>query len=251
MNSTAKIISLCIASTVGLCASALALGPVSVTAKADYASKYVWRGYDLYANGDAFQPSLTASVAPMDGLGLSLGAWGSYDVDNNTEWTEFDYTLSGSYAATDKLTVSAGYIYYAFPTVADSDANDTKELYASASFLLPASLAATVSGYYDFDDGKGYYLNCALDYATSLGEKSTLGLGASAGYMAYRDGSVYVDSSGDGFKGISDVNIKASISTPLAEALTLGATANYTIVPDGDINSDNEFWTLTSLTYAF
>ena len=31
--------------------------PVSVGVEADFASRYIWRGYDVYDNSGAFQPS--------------------------------------------------------------------------------------------------------------------------------------------------------------------------------------------------
>jgi len=225
--------------------SALALGPVSIGVNADYASRYVWRGFDIYSNGDAFQPSASAAYSPIEPLEISFGIWGSYDVDGMKEWTEIDYTLAASYAINDMFSVSAGYIFYAFPNVAGSDENDTKEIFAGVDAALPMGFSAGLAGYYDHDDGKGYYLSASIGYDYALSETASASLGVSAGYMDYDDDGVYA-----GFDGLSDVNFKGSLSADLGHDLSLSVTAAYTIADD-DINEDNEFWTLSSIGYSF
>lgn len=224
---------------------ALAIGPVDMTVKTDYASRYIWRGFDLQGNGDAAQPSVSASMAATDALSLSVGVWGNFDVDNTERWTEFDYTASASYAVNDMISVGAGFIYYSFPQVEDSDLDNTQEVFVTASVAPVEGLTIAAGFYYDYDDGEGYYLTGSADYAYPITDKTSLSVGASIGYMNYDDDGVYA-----GYDGVSDTNVRAGISTSLTDSLGMGITCTYTM-PDEDINQDNEVWTLASISYAF
>lgn len=75
-----------------LSTAALAQEKIETTIGADLVNEYVWRGMKL---GDvAVQPTLGIGYK-----GLSLNAWGSYDLSNKDDVKEFDltlgYTISG------------------------------------------------------------------------------------------------------------------------------------------------------------
>ena len=52
--------------------------PVSVGVEADFASRYIWRGFDVYGNGGAFQPSGFVTYAPTDAMSVTGSVWASY-----------------------------------------------------------------------------------------------------------------------------------------------------------------------------
>ena len=47
---------------------------LTVDLKADYVTRYIWRGFDLFQNRPGVQPSVTLSDAAT---GLFASAWGS------------------------------------------------------------------------------------------------------------------------------------------------------------------------------
>ncbi len=137
---------LCAAVTVGMASSSLfAAGPVSIGLTADFFTDYVWRGQRL--NEDAvFQPGATATYK-----GFTGGVWGNMDLtdihDERYNLTELDYSLgyAGNFPGTDKLSYSAGFIYYDFPTV------DLKTMEVYAGLTWNVLLSPSVTVYYDFD----------------------------------------------------------------------------------------------------
>jgi len=75
---------------------------VTLSAKATYASKYIWRGYDIWNDNPAFQPDVS-----LDFNGLYAGIWSSYSTaqgcadpfgDVCSSWDEHDY-YGGIYGA--------------------------------------------------------------------------------------------------------------------------------------------------------
>ncbi|MFU8858424.1 MAG: transporter [Deferrisomatales bacterium] len=230
---------------------------------ADYASRYIWRGYDLVEdNRPAFQPSATVSLTPADALTLSFNVWASYGVsepDSANEWDEVDYTLALDYALSDRVSLSLGHIYYHFPTARGpkrSDVNDTKEIFLGVSVGLPANLSTDLTVYYDYDNGKGIYANLGLGYSRALSEAVTVNLGANVGYMSYTEDdpetAFYTDEDGDAFKGFSDANFQLGVDVDLGHGFSLSNALVYTIPLDDAINTaDREVWTLTSLSFEF
>jgi len=241
-------------------APALALGPVSMGVEADYASRYIWRGYDLVEdNRPAFQPSVEASFSPVEAASISFNIWSSYGVsepDSKNDWDEVDYTLGLEFSLNDSISFSGGYIFYTFPNVDDSDLNDTKEIYLGASVALPLNLSTDFTVYYDHDNGKGIYANLGLGYSRDLSEAISISAGANAGYMSYTeddpDKAFYTDKDGDAFKGFSDANFSCGAEANLGGGFTLSNAINYTIPLSDDINeADKEVWTMTALSMEF
>ncbi len=116
-----------------------------------YTSRYMWRGYDVFDDHAALQPSATVDLF---GSGFSINTWGSIPMGSGYEnLSELDYTIaySASYFEDEKYTldVSANYIYYDFYKVKSKGA-DTEEV--GISFSLPKLLeiggSALVPKYY-------------------------------------------------------------------------------------------------------
>ncbi len=113
-------------------------------------SKYLWRGQVLY-NDVSLQPG-----ADIGYKGFSLGFWGNYAIPDN-EMTEADI-LAGYSHSFDKLTLSAGFTYYTFPSV------DSTSMEASISAGFDVLLSPYVTIYYDFGDGDGAYIEAGINY---------------------------------------------------------------------------------------
>ncbi|MEN6357404.1 MAG: TorF family putative porin [Armatimonadota bacterium] len=163
----------------GVCLLSMAGGAVyaqdSISTNIDlaYVSKYVWRG--TVPNSDpAFQPSVTISHPS----GASFNFWGSMDTtginDNSGNFTEQDYTLSYAWKS-----MSAGYIYYAFPNTAYPS---TQEMFFNIPLVskLPVSLALN----YDFDEAKGLYGALSTSYAYAMKSGKAMSLSAKLGFAS-------------------------------------------------------------------
>jgi len=90
-----------------------------------YTSRYMWRGYDVFDDHAALQPSATVDLF---GSGFSINTWGSIPMGSGYEdLSELDYTIAygASYFEDEKyaLDVSANYIYYDFYKVKSKGAD--------------------------------------------------------------------------------------------------------------------------------
>jgi hypothetical protein len=136
---------------------------LSIGAKLDYASKYVWRGIPY--NEDAIvQPSLTLGYAGFElnilGIIDTTNTWGRED-----NFEEVDYTLSYTHKCNEDLTASVGAIYYVYP---GQGFDEDLEVYASAAYAAPLNPVLTVV--YDCRNGDGWYINLAASHVIALPE---------------------------------------------------------------------------------
>ncbi|MBF0171607.1 MAG: hypothetical protein HQK87_11085 [Nitrospinae bacterium] len=106
---------------------------VTLTVKATVASKYVWRGYDLWNDSPAFQPDLSLDLF---GRGY-VGFWSAYAVadgcrdpygDLCADWDEHDY-YAGTYGTVGEGTplradYDVSYTWYQFFRLSDKDAQE-------------------------------------------------------------------------------------------------------------------------------
>jgi hypothetical protein len=111
-----------------------------------YQSKYLWRGFDIYGDKSAMQPSLDLDLF---GTGLGVSAMGhranSDGFENGERW---DYTLyyqgitcpDEDYALMYRL----GWVYYNYPQNRDQDA-DLQEIHATLSLpkMCPAGVVSS------------------------------------------------------------------------------------------------------------
>ncbi len=137
---------------------------VEVSANVGMTTDYIWRG-NTQSSGDA---SLSGGLDADLGGGLAVGTWvgslgASDDDDANYEldvYASYGFEVGG-------VGVEVGYIYYAYPGVAD-DASDFEDIYVSFGYG-PVSLS-----YYELldaedaavDADEGTYLS--IDYEVAL-----------------------------------------------------------------------------------
>jgi hypothetical protein len=195
-------------------------------ASADIMTNYVWRGQKL-SNTWVIQPSVGITYGV---LGVNL--WGNYDSDSKIdegsghgEFTETDLTISYT-RSLDKWTLGAGYIYYAL-----NNANDTQELYLSASYdtLLKPSLAL----YYDFDEGNGAFLVASIGHSFEVASGINLNLGASASYNI-NNKVMGFDKSGDDFSNFYNAELSSSLTIPVWKAITVTPKVAYSFPLSND-----------------
>ncbi len=221
--------------------------PVAVTGvSADYTSKYVWRGFNLFGSKGAFQPSVDMALFGESGVGLNV--WGSFSAGSGNEaLTELDYTLSwGTTVGEDATQVDLGVcgIYYDYPKAASS--SDAWEVGVSADMpnLLP--LGICLSYYTGFaetvDDGSAQmqYHSVGVGKDIELCENLSLSLSADVNYNndMFYDGADWTHTTvgaslgGIEFEGVSVtpfVNYQSSLvdSPDIVDVLFGGVSVGY------------------------
>jgi hypothetical protein len=198
------------------------------SASVDVMSNYVWRGQKL-SNSWVLQPSVGISYGVF-----GANIWGNYDSDRaeatsddtgHGELTETDITLNYT-RSIDKFTFVAGYIYYAF-----DGANDTQELYLSASY--DTLLKPTLTVYYDYDEGQGGFVIASIGHSFEAIKGTTLNLGASASYNI-NNKVMGLDEDGDEFSNFYNGELSASLNIPVWKAISVTPKIAYSFPLSND-----------------
>ncbi|MEW6108997.1 MAG: hypothetical protein AB1632_07525 [Nitrospirota bacterium] len=225
-----KIIIITLIMVLGLSAGSLyAEEPkVSGSASVDIMSNYIWRGQKL-SNSWVVQPFVGITYG-----GFGANIWGNYDSDRfettssdsgHGEFSEVDFTLNYSHSF-DKITLTGGYIYYAF-----DGANDTQELYLSAAYDTLLSPALTV--YYDYDEGNGAFIVASAGHSFSLPKDLTLKLGAYASYNI-RNKVMGLNDDGERFSNFYNAEISSGLTIPVTKAISVTPKIAYSFPLSND-----------------
>ena len=195
-------------------------------ASVDVLSNYVWRGQKL-SNTWVVQPSVGITYG---GFGANL--WGNYDSDakidegsGHGEFTETDITLNYTHSI-DKLTLTAGYIYYAL-----NNANDTQEVYVSAGYDI--LLKPTLTVYYDFDEGQGAFIVASIGHTVEIAKGYNLNLGASASYNI-NNKVMGFDKHGNDFSNFYNAELSSSMNIPVWKTITVTPKVAYSFPLSND-----------------
>lgn len=218
----------------------------------DYASRYIWRGYDLIPdNNPAVQPRFSVAYGITDELTVKYLFWADYRLvsgsdrteENDNDWDEFDHVPSLVYTPNDTWSFELGYILYYLPSL-----TNTQEVYGGATMALPANHYTSLYVYYDFDDDTpdGVYVKLAVGGSQTITEYAKCFYSAGLGYMDYDEGF------DDGF---ADLPLTAGISIDLSRGLSATISGNYSFtldaLEDNDLNDKDEAWLMTGLAYSF
>lgn len=208
---------------------AYAEGPsVSGVASVDVMTNYVWRGQTL-SNSWVIQPAVSVSYG-----GFTAALWANYDSDRyeggsdssgHGEVTETDLTLSYSRDIGD-FTLGAGYIYYAFDA-----ANDTQEVFATATYNV--LLSPTLAVFYDYDEGDGWYIQAAVSHTFDLPKNLALRIGASASYNIDSEMLGY-DKDGDTFSGFYNGEVSTALTMPVTDHISITPKVAYSFALSDD-----------------
>ena len=222
-------------------------------------TKYMWRGYDLFDDHAAFQPSLTYNLFDT---GFSVNLWGSIPVGSgNEEFNELDYTFAYNTTLMEDtptaLDFGAYYVYFDY-----FKANrfaDVQELAADISMpnLLPVGPGHLVPSYLiakdwpnksNTPDVAGWFHILGLSYdlpvpcifapdtTRTLNFYTNLIFNDGA-FAADHDWSALIFGVSSSGVNLGPVNIQPSI--------------HYQFSLDDSVNHDNELWAGISLYYSF
>ncbi len=143
-----------------------------------YVNRYIWRGVKRSDHSN-YTASLNWERGDWSG-----SFWGTYDNDTqnyvtnfDSNWMEFDTTVSYTFSKGENDAWTAGYIYYAF----HDDFHDTQELYLNYQHNSFWNPQFTI--YYDFDFNDGVYINTGISHSKRDREWE-YALGLSLGYFS-------------------------------------------------------------------
>lgn len=195
-------------------------------------NRYIFRGYELSSGSVVIQPSVTVSYK-----GFSLNYWGNIDTNERAtqsfvpdrpgrkSFNESDLTLSYTYAI-DKLSLTAGYIYYGTKYT-----DETEEVFLSASYDIISKPTLTI--YRDISTYPGTYFNLSFSHSFEVYKDITLDLTASFGYFKGDDSywRTYESNTGDytgkKYSGFHDGKLQAGFTIPVTKNLTVQPVVQY------------------------
>jgi hypothetical protein len=234
-------------------------GTVDVT----YLSQYIWRGFEMYGNQSAIQPSIDLDLY---GTGLGLNVLWSRANSSGYE-SEEELRLNLSYGnslyeyETYATNYKVGWTYYYFPDgpwAPGAISSDYEEMYATLSWpeifpegVVPSytvikmwaskggSPASAVSGWLHIL-GLGYDL--PIEGLLPDTPEQILHLSAA---MVYNDGVFGVD------RDWSHAVFGVSTDFDLGNDCTLRPGLYYQSSWESDVNPSDEFWASVGVSYAF
>ncbi len=196
-------------------------------------NRYIFRGYELSSGSVVIQPSVTVSYR-----GFSVNYWGNIDTNERAtqsfvpdrpgrkSFNESDLTLSYTFSPIDKLSLTAGYIYYG-----TKYADETEELFLSATYDVISKPTLTI--YRDISTYPGTYINLSFSHSFEVYKDITLDLAASFGYFKGDDSywRTYERSTGDytgkKYSGFHDGKLQAGFTIPITKNLTVQPVLQY------------------------
>lgn len=188
--------------------------PVSVSFESTFVSQYLWRGYVLNSS-PSFQPAVNLAIR-----GVSASVWAncSRTAPHNQACTETDVALEYT-RKLGWLSLSAGFLDYRYPDIADSAENRTEEVSFGAA--ADVWLHPSVKVYHDVRLGNGnyYYLGVQKDVLLPHVRKSVLNLAGGVGLNQH----LY-----QGQTTVSDAGLTATLSIP-AGRLVVSPFVNATV----------------------
>lgn len=233
-----------------------AYGDLGIDVDATWVSKYIWRGFDLYDDKAAFQPSVNFDLFDS---GWSFNVWYSVSgASGNVNGEEIDYTVSYSDSICEgqswQTDYTASYVYYDFPDMASKDA-DASEFNVAFSWpdVCPFGTVPSYTYIYMWTakseginrDMQGsihvFGLSKDLDVAC-LPNPVTFGWD-----LTYNDGTG--PSTVDHDWSHTVFGLSTSIDAPCGG--TISPAIYYQISMDDSVNTEDELWSGLSYTVSF
>jgi uncharacterized protein (TIGR02001 family) len=207
----------------------------------DTMSRYIWRGFNLFApDNAAFQPSATYKFGES---GFSANVWTSFSLGDRAIYKyddEIDLTLAYAFKTPEDYSLSVGLIHYGWYNDRHFTFrhSTTQEFFVTAG-LPKAFFQPSLSVYYDVNMGTGLYACLKVGQSLPLSESLPLNLSACLGYNSRQ----WINTS-----GLSDLTFGATLPIK-AGAMTIAPLVNYTFVFLKEVNPRNELWFGLSLIY--
>lgn len=142
-------------------AHALEIGQqeVEITMTESYATRYIWRGIDLFSQDDGiFESSLDVTLPKFIwGTDIGINIWyGTPLTGGHVSSEELDYAFTASHDF-ESFNISIGHTYYDFPKA--NDDSDNHEVWMGASLFdlpyLPISVSFDIFAGYNFRSSSG------------------------------------------------------------------------------------------------
>ncbi len=184
--------------------------PVTWGGDVALANQYVWRGFQLN-DSPSLQPGLWLSF-----YGVTVSSWSNLSKDGpfGQQWTEHDLSIDYTRGITKSISLSTGYINYAFPDLAtDQFAN---EFYGGISY--ERAVAASFTVYQNVGLSTGTYFGGSLSKTFQPFPKLTVTPGVSLGFNR----EMFIPES-----TFSDAVFSLSASVPLGRSFTLSPVINF------------------------
>jgi hypothetical protein len=208
-----------------------------VSATADFASAYIFRGVTLN-DGLVFQPGVSVAGLPIPEQygAVTFGTWANYDIAENPatlrqhEFSEVDYYLT--YVLPVKaVDISATYTEYTYPTVAAEA--DREVALAVGKAIGETGLYPSLTVNYGLDGliDQDWYIQCGLGYSKDLTEALSLSASVKAAY-------VIDDGGADGF---NDATASLGLAYALTENWSIKGSVNYVAQLDDEVLTDVEY----------
>ncbi len=216
-----------VAATVSAARAEVTLGnqKIAITTDATFASKYIWRGYNL-VNDWVSQPSVNLAFGDT---GTALNIWSSWAFDRDYKNAdEIDLTLSHTMSITEMFSLNLGAIEYLYPRLDSPGSATTTEVYLGGALAVFLNPTATL--YYDLDDGDGAYLLLGASYSYKITDLWTLDPSVALGYNF---GQYNKD------RKVDDTTFKISTKYTL-DPVYLSAAYAYILNNDKQVNPDDE-----------
>lgn len=233
----------------------------TVTAATSFMTKYIWRGQNL-GDDPVIQPEVAISK-----WGLTASFWGNYNTrvkksDDSTistqEFTEFDNTIDYTFNVGDMskkfdlgeagllapLSLSTGYIYYIFPNQNQhSKKFDSDEIYLGG--VYSCFLNPSFKWYYDFEQGRGSYLQWGISHTFDLGSGITADTAITAAYNVHQ----WTPKT-----GWSDMNFSGGVNIPVLRYFVIRPNMAYSLILNRSTYNDaqkNEFYGGVKVGFAY
>lgn len=232
---------------------------VILTVTESYATRYIWRGQDLYATDDpAHQPSIDIAFPELlFGTDVSFNIWGSFPLaQGHEDAEEFDYTITFSQDIFNgAVTLQEGYTYFDFPNT--SSTAEVQEPWISFTLnkipALPVDVYFMIFAGFDFEAAsggpdEGWY------YSWGLGTELVL-----PSVPIFQEGQTLsleiINWAND---GVADLESSSLYATEIScsTSYNLGAASIsprlvYTVNHIDEVNSgDDEIWGYVELSFA-
>lgn len=221
---------------------------VQLTVLESFASRYIWRGQDLFSENDpAYQPSIDIALPDfLDRVDVSFNVWAAIPLNNGHEdGQEVDYAVTLSNDIFDNtFEVSTGYTYFDFPNTRSTA--DVQEPWVSLTLnkipALPVDVSMTIFAGYDFKavsggPDEGWY------YSWKLGSEIPLARTA----FTQKDQNLSLGITNWGNDGVADLKPSVLYATEFSFSTTykfgilnISPCLTYIINHEDEINSGNE-----------
>ena len=198
----------------------------------EFASKYVWRGFELSKDSLMMFPSMTVGYK-----GFWANVWGAYDTDvkdsevygsetGDSDWEETDFSLGYDYSFKN-LNFELGWTYYDY----DTDPGSNQEVYLQASYDW--TITPTITVYREIQRGNNWYVLLNLSYTKEFKNGWSVDLGGSASYM-------YLDD--EDYSALHNGQLDLDLNIPFAKYFTLTPAVHYSFPLSDDAKDLIQDW---------